>query len=106
MKVYPIWIYRISNDLLTGVNDRPQNIAMLNDYYGLTYWFSIVNQSTQDYVDDNTRGVYSCKTDVGQDTYLVLSLPYTTAWKAFGISGRMTCVNLNSDWCTFSGGAI
>ncbi|MCR4654906.1 MAG: YfhO family protein [Lachnospiraceae bacterium] len=44
--------FRISNDSLTGVNERPENVAMLNDYYGLTYWFSIINENTQKYVDE------------------------------------------------------
>ncbi len=45
--------FRVSNDSLTGVNERPENVAMLNDYYGLTYWFSIINDNTQKYVDEN-----------------------------------------------------
>lgn len=45
-------LFRISNDMITDVNGRPENIAMLNDYYGLTYWFSIVNSNTQRYVDE------------------------------------------------------
>lgn len=47
-------IYRISNDSLTDVNGRPENVAMLNNYYGLTYWFSIVNRNTQSYIDEIT----------------------------------------------------
>ena len=43
--------YRIDHDLYTDVNDRPDNIAMLNDYYGLSYWFSIINYNSQKYVD-------------------------------------------------------
>lgn len=43
--------YRISCDMMTEVNGRPENVAMINNYYGLTYWFSIVNGYTQKYVD-------------------------------------------------------
>ncbi len=44
-------IYRVSNDSLTGINGRPENIAMLNDYCGLTFWFSVVNKNTQEIVN-------------------------------------------------------
>lgn len=44
-------LYRVSTDNLTGRNGRPENIAMLNNYYGLTYWFSIINLNTQSLVD-------------------------------------------------------
>ncbi|MGX7245720.1 YfhO family protein [Enterococcus quebecensis] len=43
--------FRVSNDSLTGINWRPENVAMLNNYYGLTYWFSIINKNTQTLVD-------------------------------------------------------
>lgn len=39
--------YRISNDVLTDINGRPDNIAMLNNYNGLTFWYSVVNKNTQ-----------------------------------------------------------
>ena len=40
-------LYRISNDQLYDINQRPDNSAMLNDYNGLNFWFSIVNGNTQ-----------------------------------------------------------
>lgn len=49
--MYDKSLYRVSTDSLTQINGRPENIAMLNDYYGLTYWFSMVNSVTQRYVD-------------------------------------------------------
>lgn len=49
-------LFRITNDSLTGVNGRPENIAMLNDYYGLTYWFSIINQNSQLLVNQKFGG--------------------------------------------------
>lgn len=45
-------VFRISNDILTDVNGRPENVAMLNNYYSLSYWFSIVNGDTQSFVDE------------------------------------------------------
>jgi hypothetical protein len=36
-------VYRISNASLTNVNGRPENVAMLNNYNGTTWWFSIIN---------------------------------------------------------------
>ena len=44
-------VYRIDHDLYTDVNDRPDNIAMINEYNGLSYWFSIINSNSQIYVD-------------------------------------------------------
>ena len=44
-------IYRVDHDLYTDINGRPDNIAMLNGYNGVSYWFSIINQNTQNYVD-------------------------------------------------------
>ncbi len=45
-------VYRVSNDSLTNINGRPENIAMINHYYGLTYWFSMVNGNVQTYIDE------------------------------------------------------
>lgn len=42
-----IAVCRIATDTLTGINERPENVAMLNNYNGLTFWFSIVNENTQ-----------------------------------------------------------
>lgn len=44
-------VYRIDHDLYTETNGRPDNIAMLNGYKGLSYWFSIINQNSQNYAD-------------------------------------------------------
>lgn len=44
-------LYRVTNTSLTNINGRPENVAMLNDYYGTTWWFSIVNADTQSYVN-------------------------------------------------------
>ncbi len=44
-------VYRISNDQLTGINGRPENVAMINDYHGLTFWFSLVNGNTQEMIN-------------------------------------------------------
>lgn len=49
-------LFRIANDSLTGVNGRPENIAMLNNYYSLTYWFSIINQNSQLLVNQKFGG--------------------------------------------------
>ncbi|WP_213334319.1 YfhO family protein [Enterococcus casseliflavus] len=46
-----IELYRVSNDSLTEINGRPENVAMINDYYGLTYWLSVINKHTQETVD-------------------------------------------------------
>ncbi|MGF2024934.1 YfhO family protein [Enterococcus casseliflavus] len=44
-------LFRVSNDTFTEANGRPENLAMINDYYGLTYWLSIINKHTQEIVD-------------------------------------------------------
>lgn len=41
-------VFRISSDSLTNVNERPENVAMINDYYGLTYWLSVINKNAQE----------------------------------------------------------
>lgn len=40
-------VYRVTNTTLTNINGRPENVAMLNDYYGATWWYSIINADTQ-----------------------------------------------------------
>ncbi len=48
-------LFRVSGDFSTSsVNERPKNNAMLNGYYGVSYWFSIVNGDTQSFVDEAT----------------------------------------------------
>lgn len=44
-------LYRISNDTFSDINGRPENLAIINDYYGLTFWFSIINYNTQMYIN-------------------------------------------------------
>lgn len=44
-------LYRVSNDSLTNINGRPENVQMINDYYGLTFWLSIVNPNMQKIAD-------------------------------------------------------
>lgn len=44
-------LMRVSMDQITDINGRPDNTAMINGCNGVNYWFSMVNQSTQDYVD-------------------------------------------------------
>jgi len=51
-KTNTIQPYRVSNSLLTNINGRPENVAMINDYNGLTYWLSIINKETQRNVND------------------------------------------------------
>lgn len=48
-------LYRVSNDILTGINGRPENVAMINDYYGLSYWFSVINNRSQEIVDQYSQ---------------------------------------------------
>lgn len=44
-------LYRVSNDSITNINGRPENVQMINDYYGLTFWLSIVNPNMQKIAD-------------------------------------------------------
>ena len=59
-------LYRVANTRLTNVHGRPDNSAMLNDYNGLSYWWSIVNGRTQAYVN------------------LIYSLGYR--WRSYGLN--------------------
>lgn len=59
--------FRVETTLLTGINGRPENVAMLNGYQGMTYWFSIVNKRTQSYVN------------------LVSDVAYH--WRSYGLNG-------------------
>ena len=58
--------FRITSSTLTGINGRPENVAMLNGYDGTNYWWSIVNGRTQAFVN------------------LVSSLGYR--WRSFGLN--------------------
>ncbi|SDZ73794.1 Uncharacterized membrane protein YfhO [Lachnospiraceae bacterium NK3A20] len=40
-------VYRVANDQLTETNGRPDNVAMINGYHGLNFWWSVVNPGTQ-----------------------------------------------------------
>ena len=44
-------LYRIANDSLTNINGRPENVQMINDYNGLTFWLSVVNPNMQKIAD-------------------------------------------------------
>lgn len=44
-------LFRISHAQLTEINGRPDNLAMLYDYYGICWWFSIVNGRCQELAD-------------------------------------------------------
>ncbi len=44
-------LFRVSNDSLTNINGRPENVQMINDYYGLTFWLSVVNPNMQKIAD-------------------------------------------------------
>ena len=59
-------VYRVWTSTLTWVNHRPENVAMLDGYNGMTYWFSIINGRTQTYVN------------------LVNDMAYT--WRSFGLN--------------------
>lgn len=48
-------LYRISNDSLTNVNGRPENVQMINDYNGLTFWLSVINPNSQKIADLNSE---------------------------------------------------
>lgn len=69
-------LYRIANTTLTNINGRPENVAMLNDYLGVTWWYSIINSDTQNYVNE--------------------LLQYDIGWRSFGLGN-------NSTYETFSG---
>ena len=45
-------LYRVTNTNLTKINGRPENVAMLNDYNGATWWYSIINADTQTSVNE------------------------------------------------------
>ncbi|MBP5384806.1 MAG: YfhO family protein [Lachnospiraceae bacterium] len=47
-------LFRIAGDLASTRNERPTNNAMIAGYYGLQYWFSLVNGDTQQFVDETT----------------------------------------------------
>lgn len=58
-------VYRISASKLHERNTNPENVAMINGYNGLTFWFSVINGNAQDQVND-------------------LSGRVTRTWRSFG----------------------
>ena len=44
-------IFRIECDSFCSLSGRPENVAMLHGYNGLSYWFSMVNGYTQNFMD-------------------------------------------------------
>jgi len=48
-------IFRVSTDRFLTTADRPENTAMIKGYRGITYWFSIMNNYTQTFVNEVTN---------------------------------------------------
>lgn len=48
-------LFRVSCDRFLTTADRPENAAMLKGYHGITYWFSIMNNYTQNFVNEVTN---------------------------------------------------
>ena len=67
-------VFRIENSSITNINGRPENIAMLNGYYGSTYWYSIGNYRVQAFVNLLTDG--------------------NTAWRSYGLYGNSAAATL------------
>ena len=44
-------LFRVGTTTLYKLNQRPENVAMLRGYYGVRYWFSMINRHTQELVD-------------------------------------------------------
>lgn len=51
-------VYRVSADTPTGISGRPENVAMLNDYYGTKFWLSLINGNVQKLVNRLDSGVF------------------------------------------------
>ncbi len=67
-------LYRVATARLTDVNGRPENVAMLNGYNGLTFWLSVANSNTQAMV----RQLGSGETDGRRSSGLNSSPVYET----------------------------
>ena len=48
-------LFRVSGEFTSGLNGRPINDGMNAGYYGTFYWFSVVNENTQAFVDEATK---------------------------------------------------
>lgn len=48
-------LFRVSADRFLTTADRPENTAMIKGYRGITYWFSIMNNYTQTFVNEVTN---------------------------------------------------
>ncbi|WP_080658967.1 YfhO family protein [Butyrivibrio fibrisolvens] len=62
-------LFRVDTETFLYTIGRPENVAMINNYNGCTYWFSIVNKYTQ--------------------TYATQSLGMDFEWRSFGFNGRI-----------------
>lgn len=49
-------LFRIAHTHLTDVNGRPENVAMLHDYYGICWWLSMTNGGAQTLSDTLNNG--------------------------------------------------
>ena len=47
-------LFRVCGEFVSEVNSRPVNDGMNAGYYGTHYWFSVVNENTQAFVDEAT----------------------------------------------------
>ncbi len=62
--------FRVAFDPAVDVNGSPRNDAMLNDYYGMTYWFSMINRYTHGYVNSRIEEPLDWRSfGVGSDPY-------------------------------------
>lgn len=68
-------LFRISTTSVSKINDRPENTAMLNDYNGLSFWWSIINGSTQ-------RKLASLKAN------------YRNSWRSYGLDSSAVYLSL------------
>ncbi len=46
-------LFRVDTDTFLDTIGRPENVAMVNNYNGCTYWFSMVNKYTQKYANQS-----------------------------------------------------
>lgn len=62
-------LFRVDTDTFLVSIGRPENVAMINNYNGCTYWFSMINKYTQEYSAQN--------------------LGFELPWRSFGFSGNV-----------------
>ena len=67
-------LFLVAVTSIRAANGRPENVAMLNGYNGLTYWFSIVNANTQAYNNLNADVAYR--------------------WRSYGLNGQISAETL------------